>query len=642
MIDRVQFFSIYDMSIPHYFKRAEEVVSRYRSGWRASDVNDVIELYNIWLFVENGVSAKTWDDEVIEVIRGFKQDVISYFQCEQSSWLELYGKIVFEYRHFFWEIVDRFNIKCSLTVDGLRTAFVDRGRELSYVLSRQRLVSKYNRVIAEMLRDNEFAAEWLLSEFVEGREDGNKDRFYFPSSLSLEDREKIISDYLDQDEPNLNYVRLVLVAKKDANLRLSDELILKAKRVETILNEKYFDPENAMQVKYAISIEDDASKPLKWVEYDDETPILCYSKPIILKHQGAELLHYCSSGFEFINRLGIIELITRRAESSVLERVMGLTGKFSYGINTAFRYRAAVSLLQMQGLYGTLQADGRSVEDAIKDFYERYLKEEFEYPSTTLSLPDPSMDWIAKCRVIAPEIDAIAKRHDHFSRRGSVDEELLQISTDTVRVTDVHSCNVVRYYVLNGLPDDLRRFFHLFFSDQSMLSYVEPFKDKHYSSFFKLLVEHNGQIAYDNYAEYQKRDINYLIDQGYLNLNNAGSIIVAKQVELVLLKYLYEYSCIPAPANKEYLQGYLNDMMAKGWVREDNYLLSPEERNYFEYYMYNSKYTNGPALRNRYVHGSNRGPGNEDVHKRAYFRLLILLVLELLKIEEDLAYKNEC
>ena len=640
MLDRVKFFSIYDMSIPHYFERAEEVVSRYRSGWRASEVNDVIELYNIWLFVENGVSAKTWDDEVIEVIRGFKQDVISYFQCEQSSWPELYSKIVFEYRHFFWEIVDRFNIKCSLTVDGLRMAFVDRGRELSYVLSRQRLVSKYNRVIAEMLRDNEFAAEWLLSEFVEGREDGNKDRFYFPSSLSLEDREKIISDYLDQDEPNLNYVRLVLVAKKDANLRLSDEVILKAKRVEKILNEKYFDPENAMQVKYAISIEDDASKPLKWVEYEDGTPILCYSKPIMLNHEGAELLHYCRYGFEFINRPGNIELVARKSESSVLERVMGLKGKFSYEINTAFRYRAAVSLLQMQGLYGTLNADGRSVEGAVKDFYERHLKEEFGYPSTALSLPDPSMDWIAKCRVIAPEIDAIAKRHDHFSRRGSVDEELLQISTDTIRITDVHSCNVVRYYVQNGLPDDLCRLFYLLFGDQSMLAYVEPYKKSHYSSFYELLVEHNGEISYDGYAEYQKRDINYLIDQGYLNVDNDGFIIVAKQVELFLLKYLYDYSCIPAPANKEYLQDYLNDMMAKGWVREDNYLLSPEERNYFEYYMYNSKFTNGPALRNCYVHGSNRSLGNEEAHKRAYFRLLILMILELLKIEDDLKLRN--
>ena len=277
---------------------------------------------------------------------------------------------------------------------------------------------------------------------------------------------------------------------------------------------------------------------------------------------------------------------------------MGLRGKFSYETNTAFRYRAAISTLQMKGLHVTLQSDGRSVEDAIKDFYERYLKEEYGYPSTTLSLPDPSMDWVAKCRVIAPEIDAIAKRYDHYAKRGYVDEELLQISSSTIRITEVHSCNAVRYFILNEIPDDLSRLFHLFFSDQSMLSYVEPYKDKHYSSFFELLGEHNGQIAYDNYAEYQKRDINYLKDQGYLNVNNAGCIIVAKQVALVLLKYLYEYGCVPAPANKEHIQGYLNDMMAKGWIREDNYLLSPEERNYFEYYMYNSKYTNGPALRN--------------------------------------------
>ena len=52
--------------------------------------------------------------------------------------------------------------------------------------------------------------------------------------------------------------------------------------------------------------------------------------------------------------------------------------------------------------------------------------------------------------------------------------------------------------------------------------------------------------------------------------------------------------------------------------------------------MYNSKYTNGPALRNCYVHGSNRSLGNEETHKRAYFRLLILMILELLKIEDDL------
>lgn len=52
--------------------------------------------------------------------------------------------------------------------------------------------------------------------------------------------------------------------------------------------------------------------------------------------------------------------------------------------------------------------------------------------------------------------------------------------------------------------------------------------------------------------------------------------------------------------------------------------------------MYNTKYTNGPALRNRYVHGSHADPSKENVHRNAYCRLLILLILELLKIENDL------
>ena len=52
--------------------------------------------------------------------------------------------------------------------------------------------------------------------------------------------------------------------------------------------------------------------------------------------------------------------------------------------------------------------------------------------------------------------------------------------------------------------------------------------------------------------------------------------------------------------------------------------------------MYNTKYTNGPALRNRYVHGSFPDPGNESLHRNNYYRLRILLVLERLKIEDDL------
>lgn len=58
MREIVHYYSKYDMSIPFNLQRAEAVIEKYSSGWRPEGVNDVMELYNIWLFVDNGVPAK--------------------------------------------------------------------------------------------------------------------------------------------------------------------------------------------------------------------------------------------------------------------------------------------------------------------------------------------------------------------------------------------------------------------------------------------------------------------------------------------------------------------------------------------------------------------------------------------------------
>ena len=138
--------------------------------------------------------------------------------------------------------------------------------------------------------------------------------------------------------------------------------------------------------------------------------------------------------------------------------------------------------LRYKGCYVVKAEDGITASKKA----DAYLKEKYGYPSTTISLPDPSVDWVSKCRIIAPEIDAVAKRYNLFAKRGSVDDDLLQISSDTVRVSGAASCNHIKYYTIKGQPGELYRLFHLLFSDQSMLSFVDPFKDKHYGNSFNL------------------------------------------------------------------------------------------------------------------------------------------------------------
>ena len=132
--------------------------------------------------------------------------------------------------------------------------------ELVYVLQRKRLVKKYDGILARLLKKNENTAEWLLSEFVQ-QKDNSRSSFSFPSSLSLSDRESIISEYLDRLEPNLNYVGLVLEAKRDANLSLSDDVVYKAKVKARELNDKHFKDNTGFPLGCSVVVSGESDKP---------------------------------------------------------------------------------------------------------------------------------------------------------------------------------------------------------------------------------------------------------------------------------------------------------------------------------------------------------------------------------------------
>lgn len=643
MKNRVQFYSPYDMSTPFQLQRADTVIENYKLGWRPADVNDIIELYNIWLFVDNEVYGKDWSEDTMTIIRSdFKKEVTRFFSSlSPNSWVPVFKQIEFGYTHCFWEILDRFNYNGLLSLETLRDVFDGGAWGLREMLQQKRLVDNNQRALVELLKENEHTAEWLLQEFVEANEIHNRSRLYFPKAFTLQEREDVITRYLDTDNPNLNFVRLIPIAKKDSNLRLSDSVRLKAQHVEKKLEEELFQPENVIKHRYGVCISSAPGKPMKWVERDDnDEPLLCYSKQILLKFKGPEVLHYMRVGFEFLSSDGLITLISKISDTSTVERVLLMQGKHSYPTNFSFQYKEGISMMQIESMQSVLHEENTSIEASIKSFYQQYLKDKYCFPSGTLSLADDSADMVTKCRAIVPEIDAVAHRYEQYAKTGDVNEDLLRMSSDNVRITEVSSANPGRYYTINEQSQELCRLFYLFFSEQSMLTFVEPFKDKHYDSFYQLLAEQNGQVSYASFENYQLRYIDYLIGEGYISKGEDDKIFVEKVEEIVLLKQLYEYHACPALLYGQFEKELLNRMAQKGWIENDNHLLTEEERNYFDYYLYKTKYTNGPALRNRYAHGSHADPSEIIAHQYAYNRFLLLLILELLKIEDDLIVQN--
>lgn len=644
MKDRVHFFSTDDLSVPHYLQMAEDVIAEYENGRIPKDASDFIELLHIIRYVENNVYLKSWTKERIKFITSQNEKIARFFNgLTKDSWVEAYKSLEFDYKESFFEAIDKYGAtSCINDEESLRRAFEEDSYELRYILQCKRIVDKLNRKLVNLIKENKHSAEWLLSEYAEENTFGRERKLHFPQSLTLKEKEQIVLDYINSPDANLNYVRLALVSKTvKGEFMLSDRTRLAIKRRERELNDAILDDEhaNVVPMRYQIRMSDADNVPPKWADTDEEGyPILCYSSRFMLSMSDVDLLHYCWHVFEMVSKTGFVNLVNKESESGVMERFIGLRGKHEYETNMAFRFNEAVSKMQTYAMSTCLEKEKRSIESAIAKFYNEYLRNEYGYPSLPMKLSAQGTDWIEKIRNLLPEFESVFHQYHLFAQNGEIDEELLRIASP-VKFSEVESAVENRYYTIKGKPNELLHLFYVFFSDQCMLTHVAPHKEKHYSSYFEMLVKEK-EIPYDNYLDYQKHHLEYVAAHGYVKINESGNVELVKGVEVLLLKQLYEYHACSYWAYDERIRSILDDMKDKGWLKADNHLLSEKECDYFSYYLNNEKFTNGPALRNRYDHGAIGSSAGDEQHKNNYYRLLNLLILYLLKIEDDLRVKK--
>ena len=642
MKDRVQFFSIEDMSIHHYLQMAEKVIVEYENGKHPNGVNDHLELYHICKFVENKVYPKNWTTTRISTIENYHKVLAAYFRSlTPENWTRAYSELEFAYKETFFEALDRYSAFACLDENSIREAISSNPYELRYILQFKRIVAKLDSTLSILLKENKNTAEWLLTQFVEDEGLNRKTDLFFPNSLSLDERERIILEYINSSEPNLNYVRLVLVAKNiHDKFRLSPQTRLAAANREREMNEAYFtgNETNAIPIRYSICLSDDENARVKWADEDkDGFPVLNYGTKYILASSDVDLLHYYQYVFEMMTLTGLISIVSKESDSGVMERVMGMKGRYAYLTNMAFNYNQAISIMQTFAMDGKLKGAGRSLENAVEKFYGEYLPQKFQYPSLPINLSS-SADWLEKCRTLLIEMDSVVQQYQLFAEYGEINKNLMGYTTP-VKCTSVKSSVEKKYYVLNEQIGEIRHLFYLFFSDQCMLTYVDPHKDKHYHCFFDLLINEK-EIQYNNYQDYQRADVDYLLSNKYVDKDDNGYIRLVKTTEILLLKQLYQYHACSYWAYNVDVKNILDVMASKGWLTIDNHLLTPKERDYYSFYLDNEKFTNGPALRNKYIHGTIGRVDGADKHKNSYFRLLSLFMLLLLKIEDDLLIRD--
>lgn len=637
-LNKVVFHSKEDMAGGIQLKKGEDIL-RNPTKSNYTDINDILELYNIKKYIDNELYLKGWTEDDVT---NFKQKASEYGKVigqfmssvDDSNIIQFYEKTSREYINSFLELINNQNVFKRISNTNFNNILSKEPHLIHNILTHKNIVEHYNVEIKNFLLTYSQSAEILLSIY-EVKDDFRKNQKFIPKSITVEDKENIISNYLDSKDVNLNYIGLIQNVRNRNDFKISDKIRLKAKRLQKSETEKFFTEKGGMKYGVSISFPENAIK-IKDGFIDNLIANYSYSLDFIKQNNNSySLFQNFKILFEYLDIQNRINLVSKRSQLGVMERVMGVHSQNEYRGGTAFNLSEMTSQAQIISYNKIVSELNNSLEDILHYVFTSAFQDKYGFADNArLTIPSTTNSYFEKVRLLAPEFESVLKQFKLYVENGSIDFELLQISSTPSAIKDIPSLNQDKYIYFNENNKIMVGCSNLFFSDQTLLAYVEPFKEKQYHCFFDLLA--NEQVNFNNYEEHQKPEINYLIGKGYIFIDDSGIIQITNPERVIILKDLYNNEVASFHRYPINFQKEANQMATEGIVVFESSLFSKPEQSYFNYFLNKSEFTNGLDLRNSYLHGTQANPDEIQKHEYAYFTYLKLIFLVLLKIEDDL------
>lgn len=630
-LSRVKYYGSDDLSAGWNLKKAEQILQSWDNDIYISDVNRVIEFYNIQKYFSSSARLDNWDDDTyagyknqckkISELLGRFFDAISDATIEST-----YRRVERNYLDDFWQLLCDFKVYERITPDTIKGILADYKSALKYVLSHKLLVMRYSEVITDCLCNHEQTAVLLINSYLVAQDQTNKPLF-FPAEFTQDMRNQRLNAYVDLPAPNLNFLQLLWQAQSTKEFPISNKLKLKARKKCTLLEEQLLktSPKMAFEVNVAFKSIPDGS-----VEHYENGNIFYsgYSREWIEENQDyPTLLNNFIYLFQYVDWSFRCTFTSLKSDLGILERSLGVKGKRDYEAGAGFQIKNMQSTAQLQGYLQELNRLGIRIEDVFKWFFNNYLEAEFNARGFSYSPPSTGTTYAEKCKLLVSSIDGVLKQYRLFAEDGIVDRELLEISSEHIIFGDLPSLRTKKYAYANS--QELLGELYLLFSDQSMLSYTDKTGEK-YGSLPQLLL--NEKMSKEDFKEYQLDDLQRLIERGDILSDKNGYLDVNKPRVLIFRDLSINEVICPRYYDTN-LRQLVDSLVASCDMEYENTLFSRPERDYLNYMLNKSEFSNGLDLRNKYTHDT--CSLDEHAHFRDYLELLKIMVIIIIKINEE-------
>jgi len=637
-MERVKFYSEHDMSCGTNIRNIIEFVNKFNnSNIDENDINEILEYLNIIKFY----NVKKFKNVIINETGGRSNEIIITIKKETGrfigvhksyKFLNLYEGVDINYKENFWELIDKYNIYEYIEKADFEYFLRNSNLHYSVILKYAKIIYYFDEVLREhMLQDNT-GAEVLLRKYFHN-EDIKKYNTFLPLSLTEKDKEKIILNYIESEHPNINYIEMIFNSPSNSELKIGDRLKLKAKRRYKEEIENLFDGKNGFETGVAIKYPENQEESVIY-SIDGMVSECSVSRSWIENNLDLNTLWnnfiYIFEFFDFQMRLN---LVSKPNEIGIFERLFTRANSNQlYKDSSAFKHKDMMATIQIHSYVQVLNNYQIRLEEMIEWFFTEYLFEEFGINNYIVKMPTKSSSDFEKCRAILPEIDSILKQYKLYLEDDEIDQELLQVSSSHMFFKDCTSCINKKYiYPIEGIFNTAT---YLFFSDQSTIFYLPKFNEK-YKNFYDLL--RCEKVKLNDFEEYQIKHIEWLIENNFVCEDKDGYLKFINYIRISLFGDLYYNEVISYWNCGSELRDEIDILINENVFKMDNKLFTKGEQDYFDYHLNKAKFSNSLDLRNSYLHGTQTN--DDELHKMNYLIFLKLIVIIIVKINDDLCAK---
>lgn len=326
MSNRVKFYGKADMANGYMLEKALPILQQLKLSKEYVNINDVIELYNVYKFINAQIFRKDFNSEEKALFNEENSKIINqiigrfFSKVDNGTIANYFGKIEREYIEDVLELFDKYKVHKRISWDSFKH-FIDSNHiPLFYIVECEKIVNTFDNDIKELILKDNQSIDLLITKYLKK---SPARQVFLPKSLSIEDKEQIVKNYIASAMVHPGTLELIINLPVNSDFKISDDTRLAAKnRYDQEMDNLFVKSENSgFQTTIEAEINNKQKEPVIIDYKENRFYISVSSKWIRDNLDYPTLLNNFIHIYNFVDKENRIEFISKPNQISALERV---------------------------------------------------------------------------------------------------------------------------------------------------------------------------------------------------------------------------------------------------------------------------------------------------------------------------------